>query len=368
VEVVALGTGGPDGVPAAGCSCPACLAAAADPVLARSPDAVLLDGALRLAAGDATDRRTADGARLLWLPAADDLTDAAVTRLAGTPAARFAVLGARTPTGAAHALARLRAAGAVDGGTGCALVGHRHDWPPTAEVSLRARHWGLAVPLDGEPVTAGPAAGQAPGSRLPRRTLVLGGIRSGKSALAEDLLAAEPSVVYLAATGHPDVADGGPDGGPDGEWARRVAAHRERRPAWWRTVEGTDLTAAWAGDAPVLLDSVGSWLAATLDGAGAWAEAVGWRDRYLAERDRLLRAWRSTPVPVVAVAEEVGSGLVPTTASGRLFTDELGRLNQLLAAGSEQVLLCVAGRTVVVASPWAGRTASSAGTDPRAGA
>lgn len=387
MEVVALGTGGPDGIPVPGCACPACLAVAHGREPARSPAAVLVDGArLGIGAGTAAEQGGPDGGRLLWLPEADAPGDGGPAVLAGPPA-RFVLLGARMPVGAARALARLRAAGAVDGGTVAALVGHRHDWPPPAELRLRARHWGLALPADGDrlagpvdagPVDAGPADAAAAGTdRLPRRTLVLGGTRSGKSALAEDLLAAEPAVVYLAAGGPAGTPDGdgpavdGSDGdGPDGEWARRVAAHRERRPAWWRTVESTDLAAtletARAAGAPVLLDSTGSWLAAALDAAGAWTGAPGWRERYLAERDRLLQAWRGTPVPLVAVAEEVGSSLLPVTASGRLFTDELGRLHQLLAGSTEQVLQCVAGRTVVVASPEAGRAASSTGTDPRA--
>lgn len=343
-------------------------------VLSAGSAAELLVGGTRLTVADGPQVVPVDGGRLLWLPAADGVPDQDVASWGAAGPCRLAVLGARTATGAAHALARLRAAGAVDGGTTCALVGLGPDRPAAPELALRARHWGVSVPTDGERLGATePPTGTAPPTRLPGRTLVLGGIRSGKSALAEDLLAAEPAVTYLAAGAAPSAAEPGDgpglgDGPADGEWARRVAAHRARRPGWWRTVEGPDLAAAADGDRPVLLDSVGSWLTGTLDAVGAWSDEPGWQDRLAAAQDRLLRDWRAAPGPVVAVAEEVGWGLVPATAAGRLFTDELGRLNQRLAAVAEQVLLCVAGRTVVVASPAAAGAASSAGTDPRAGA
>ena len=80
------------------------------------------------------------------------------------------------------------------------------------------------------PAGPGRAGSGTAGRTVPRRTLVLGAAASGKSAVAERLLAAEPEVIYLA-TG------AGPDPGADPEWARRVAAHRARRPSWWRTVE-----------------------------------------------------------------------------------------------------------------------------------
>jgi adenosylcobinamide kinase/adenosylcobinamide-phosphate guanylyltransferase len=62
--------------------------------------------------------------------------------------------------------------------------------------------------------------------------------------------------------------------------------------------------------------------------------------------DDLLRAWRSVVVPVVAVSNEVGSGVVPAHRSGGVFRDWLGRLNQAVASASERSLLLVAGRTV----------------------
>jgi adenosylcobinamide kinase/adenosylcobinamide-phosphate guanylyltransferase len=80
---------------------------------------------------------------------------------------------------------------------------------------------------------------------------------------------------------------------------------------------------------------------------GAWESAEGetdWQERLDAEVERLLEAWRSVSVPVVAVSNEVGNGVVPGTRSGLLFRDALGRLNQRLADESDDVRLVVAGR------------------------
>jgi adenosylcobinamide kinase/adenosylcobinamide-phosphate guanylyltransferase len=164
--------------------------------------------------------------------------------------------------------------------------------------------------------------------------LVLGGSRSGKSRFAESLLAAERAVDYVAtAAERPG----------DAEWADRLRAHRERRPAGWRTVETGDVPAALAmPGGPVLVDSVTTWLARAMDEAGCWtdAEIAG---ELAARLDALSQAWTSTGRFAVAVSDEVGSGVVPDTTSGRRFRDELGLLNQRLAQAADEVHLVVAG-------------------------
>ena len=186
---------------------------------------------------------------------------------------------------------------------------------------------------------AGPAptTGAAAARYSPRRVLVLGGARSGKSATAEGMLAGHDAVEY--------VATGEPPGGGDEEWDARVREHQRRRPAHWRTVE--TLAVAEGLDAPdstpVLVDCLTTWLARVMDDCGAWdgeAAAGG----ALADRiDRLLDAWQHTPRQAVAVSNEIGSGVVPETAAGRRFRDELGRLNARIAAASDEVWLCTAG-------------------------
>ncbi|MFB7175344.1 bifunctional adenosylcobinamide kinase/adenosylcobinamide-phosphate guanylyltransferase, partial [Streptomyces sp. NPDC056254] len=178
---------------------------------------------------------------------------------------------------------------------------------------------------------------------LPRRTLVLGGARSGKSVEAERRLESFPEVVY-AATG------GTRDG--DAEWARRVGLHRERRPAGWRTVETCDLVPLLAADGPPLLvDCLALWLTEAMDRAGAWDDEV-WAERGRRQLDErtadLVAAVRATRRQVVLVSNEVGSGVVPATASGRRFRDELGRLNARVAGECEHVLLVVAGQASVL--------------------
>ncbi|MBO4270385.1 bifunctional adenosylcobinamide kinase/adenosylcobinamide-phosphate guanylyltransferase [Microbispora triticiradicis] len=192
-------------------------------------------------------------------------------------------------------------------------------------------------------VTNGVRAAQRGGR--PRRTLLLGGSRSGKSEEAELRLAAEPEVTYVAT---------GPSGGDDPDWLARVRAHRDRRPAHWRTLETTDLVAVLSGGrGTFLVDGIGTWLAAVFDECGAWPDDARPEDlrrlalgRVEARCAALVDAWRGTRARVVAVSDETGLGVIPATAAGRLFRDALGRLNQALARESEEVALVVAGRIV----------------------
>ena len=182
-----------------------------------------------------------------------------------------------------------------------------------------------------------------PPACAPGRTLVLGGARSGKSVTAERLLADEREVLYVATGGSRD---------DDADWARRVALHRERRPAHWRTAETCELEPLLAAEGgPVLVDCLALWLTHVMDACDAWDDEA-WADtgeaRLRARTAALVRAWQSTPRRVVAVSNEVGSGIVPATASGRRFRDELGRLNAAVANASQEVLLVVAGQPLRV--------------------
>jgi adenosylcobinamide kinase/adenosylcobinamide-phosphate guanylyltransferase len=186
--------------------------------------------------------------------------------------------------------------------------------------------------------------------RLPRRpgrrgyrVLVLGGARSGKSATAERLLAGRDQVDYVATGAAPDASDR--------EWAARVATHRERRPPHWATLETRDLEGVLAAPdlsarqlaTPVLVDCLSTWLAGVMDECGLWSAAPGADQALAARLDGLLEAWRATRRTVVAVSSEVGSGVVPATASGARYRDELGLLNTRVAAQGQQVWLCTAG-------------------------
>ncbi|MGD3105059.1 bifunctional adenosylcobinamide kinase/adenosylcobinamide-phosphate guanylyltransferase [Streptomyces sp. YGL11-2] len=252
------------------------------------------------------------------------------------------------------ALARLRASGAVDAATDVVAVHLDHSVPPGPELHRRLAALGARTVPDGGSLVVGEYHAVPD---LPRRTLVLGGARSGKSVEAERRLAAFPDVLYVATGG---TRDG------DEDWAQRVALHRERRPGSWRTVETCDLVPLLAdapgpgadpgngrpaAGAPLLIDCLALWLTHAMDEVGAWDDAAweaGGR-RALRERcDALVAAVRATRRRVVAVSNEVGSGVVPATAAGRRFRDELGRLNAAFGAECEQVLLVVAGQALTL--------------------
>lgn len=165
-------------------------------------------------------------------------------------------------------------------------------------------------------------------------TLILGGARSGKSALAERLAAASGrenrcGVTYLATM----------IVGDDALLAGRVARHRARRPADWTTVEtGADLPGALGRAAgTVLLDSLGPWVAGF---AGFAADTPG-----------LSAALAARGGDSVIVSDEVGLGVVPATAIGGEFRDALGTVNQAVAALADRVLLVVAGRVLTLSAP-----------------
>lgn len=173
------------------------------------------------------------------------------------------------------------------------------------------------------------------------KTLVTGGVRSGKSRHAEALLAPFPSATYVAPGPTPSED-------PDPDWVARVAAHREHRPAAWTTLETRDLAAALRTDGPVIVDCLGTWLTAVLDEQGLWdSPSHEAADAVRALLDDAVAAL-VTRDQVVLVTNEVGLGVVPAHRSGRLFRDLLGVVNQTLAAACDEVHLVIAGRVLVL--------------------
>jgi adenosylcobinamide kinase / adenosylcobinamide-phosphate guanylyltransferase len=246
----------------------------------------------------------------------------------------------------ATTLARLRRENAIDDHSRVVAIhlGHGNPAPSILRTCLAAM--GSELLPDGALIRLDDASARATPSRtLPRRTLVLGGARSGKSLTAERLLAAAPAVTYVAtSTADTDATDA--------EWRERIAVHRARRPAHWTTVEtlalAKVLAAANTDDPPLLIDCLTVWLATIMENAGVWSDedAASGRggDAEVAEAvDDLVHAWRTTAARVVAVSNEVGSGVVPPYPSGRRFRDELGSLNARLAAESDEVLVVEAG-------------------------
>ena len=359
MNIEVRGSGGPGGWPAPGCRCAPCQRAAVDgPV--RTPFRVLVDGVLELSGtgiagtgitGAEDGPAGAAGYRVRPLAGGWDVTAPDGTRLLAGPQPEVPAGTARYDAvlldlvGDAAQLGLLRAQSVVTGGT-LVLAGfadHRIRSEP--ELARRCAFWSATPVRDGD-VWSVPAA--EPGARprrAPRRVLVLGGSGSGKSAEAELRLAAEPEVTYVA-TGRADPADP--------EWTARIDAHQARRPSWWRTLESTDLTGELeAARGAILVDSVTTWLAGTMDDCGAWDDTGvgpgGGAAGRLAERvDALVAAWCQADGYVVAVSDEIGLGVVPDTPAGRLFRDELGRLNQRLAEQADEFTVIVAGRPLVI--------------------
>lgn len=167
-------------------------------------------------------------------------------------------------------------------------------------------------------------------------TLVLGGARSGKSAVAERIAASlPPPVTYLAAACAGDA---------DEEWAARVAAHRSRRPTAWRTVEATSRL-------PEALDQLEGTV--LVDGLGTWVAAC---EGFVADCEGLCSVLRRRSGDVVVVSDEVGMCVHPSSKAGRLFRDALGLVNQAVAAEADEVLLVVAGRVLSLGELAAPRT------------
>lgn len=274
------------------------------------------------------------GQRLLYLPPGAAPAGLDVN---GDPAYDMVVADV---VGRPDALAKLRAVGAVGPATDVIAVHLDHDVPPGAELRRRLAAAGARAVPDGTTLDVG-VYEDVPD--VPRRTLVLGGARSGKSVEAERRLEAFPDVLY--------VATGGCRNG-DNEWASRVHAHRERRPGSWRTTETCDLVPLLEADGPpLLIDCLSLWLTDAMDSVNAWddAEWSGGGERALRARvEELTSAVRRTRRTVVAVSNEVGSGIVPATASGRRYRDELGRLNAGFGAECEHLLLVVAGQALVL--------------------
>lgn len=168
------------------------------------------------------------------------------------------------------------------------------------------------------------------------RVLVLGGARSGKSTFAESLAAASSEVDYLATSARrPD----------DAEWQARLALHIARRPATWQTIETLDVAGELVRRTSrlLLLDCLTVWLTRQMDRAGIWDEQPGCDAALQSATDTLVDALARAQRPVVAVSNEVGQGVVPATASGRRFRDEMGILNSRVAQVVDEVHFCVAG-------------------------
>ncbi len=163
-------------------------------------------------------------------------------------------------------------------------------------------------------------------------TLVLGGVRSGKSHYAQQLGERAARVVFVATAQ-----------AYDDEMRRKVDRHRSSRPRHWQTVEeplGLAEAVNQYGPACdlMIIDCLTLFAANLLDAEGDEQTRI----------DALCLALQSPPCAVVLVSNEVGSGVVPEYPSGRRFRDLLGEMNQSVARVASNVLLLVAGLPLVL--------------------
>jgi len=167
-------------------------------------------------------------------------------------------------------------------------------------------------------------------------TLVLGGVRSGKSHYAQQLGEGAGRVVFVATAE-----------ARDDEMQRKVERHQNTRPQHWETVEEPlDLAEVIVRHGPgcdlMIIDCLTFFAANLLEARGD--------DRLSIEQavDDLCLALQAPPCSVVLVSNEVGSGVVPAYPSGRRFRDLLGEMNQSVARAASNVLLLVAGLPLVL--------------------
>ena len=175
-------------------------------------------------------------------------------------------------------------------------------------------------------------------------TLVLGGVRSGKSRYALKLAAGAKRVVFLATAERRD----------DTEMQRKIERHQAERPEHWTTIEeplnpGAAIQAAGECDL-LLVDCLTLFAGKLLDAYGDDAEAIA------GKIDELCAALASSRFSIILVSNEVGSGVVPAFEMGRRYRDLLGEINQRIAAIADDVVLMVAGLPLVLkGSPEMGR-------------
>jgi adenosylcobinamide kinase/adenosylcobinamide-phosphate guanylyltransferase len=171
-----------------------------------------------------------------------------------------------------------------------------------------------------------------------RRTimLVLGGARSGKSRWAQERAAEFPRVTYVATAQ-----------ARDAEMRKKIARHRSERPSTWRTVEVPvhlpEAIRSESQHADVLLIDCFTLYLANVIRTGRDSEAQN--SRCIRE---LRDAIHSSGTSIIAVSNEVGSGVVPAFRSGRVYRDLLGQLNQEVAAIADTVVLMIAGAPLAV--------------------
>lgn len=163
---------------------------------------------------------------------------------------------------------------------------------------------------------------------MPKLTLVLGGIKSGKSNFAQELAAESNNVTYLATAQ-----------ATDEEMKQKIAEHKKNRPSNWETVEINDgsldkcLKAISAN--AVLIDCLGNLITSSFEDKSP--------DVLINEITETLKNLKDNFDHIIMVSNEVGLSLVSPYKGGRDFSNVLGKANQEIAKIADEVYLLVAG-------------------------
>lgn len=169
-------------------------------------------------------------------------------------------------------------------------------------------------------------------------TFLIGGARSGKSSLAVEIGRRFDGPVTFVATAPIT----------DDDMERRIERHRNERPSSWTTIEEeVDLAGALASvnDGLIIIDCLTLWTSNMM-----WNEVPD--DEIGSRAVTLAITCAAGSAHVVAISNEVGSGVHPDTELGRRYRDVLGHVNQAFAATADPALLLVAGRAVPLVDPW----------------
>jgi len=226
-------------------------------------------------------------------------------------------------------VALLRTVNAIDEHTDVIAIHLSHHNPPEGELAARLADIGARIVPDRADIGGA------------RSRLVTGGARSGKSSYAEDLASHSRAVTYVA-TGYPAL---------DEEWQERLRAHRARRPTHFTTIESIDLPQVLnhaRANEVVLIDCITVWLTRTIDAACAWDDPALARHTAVGAVTSLVASLGACKADVILVTNEVGSGVIPANASGRMFADLLGMTNAQLAQACDAVDLVVVGQPIPI--------------------
>jgi adenosyl cobinamide kinase/adenosyl cobinamide phosphate guanylyltransferase len=170
-----------------------------------------------------------------------------------------------------------------------------------------------------------------------RLVLLVGGVRSGKSALAVDLGKQHDGEVCFIATAQAH----------DDDMRERIERHRSERPSWITIEEPTDIAGAVAhcpNDAFVIIDCLTLWVSNLILRGDTEIDIIN-------SARKTISGISVRGAPTIVISNEVGLGIIPDNALARQYCDLLGRVNQKFATSAQRTLFLVAGKAFELRNP-----------------